>query len=579
MLQLKEFFINIVAWIVYFWQRYKIFASIQRQTLYYIILGIVILIAAISTVVIILSIKRKKQKEQLEYAAASDTDKQAIITEGEPIKKQPESEEKKEVFSVQEEKEEEIEEPTPVEEVPEQIEAGTEELLEAEEEKVEPAKMPEKMIKKSIEDERASETKDIIKNKFVHRMKSDLETEFINIARRYFPEKVNFKEKMPMDEDDISRCNNILEKLDPLSKDRSFKFSKEYFQCKSIFYFSTGQDDLFEQNIRKEIELYPDDETLLLQLSAYYFNKNDLDQAEQYTQKAKDINPSNFDAYFLLGEIYFEKNDFHNSLEMFKNVLLLDPRNSTAYAYKGYMLAQKGYVSDGEKCLRKAIDLSHKNHFPYYFLGNIYKNLRIYDKAINNYEKAEQLNCPFLESRENYAFCLLKMKKHEDVINLLAPLEKRKALSNKEKEFLSKAYENKRDYKNAVELLVQAHEETKNHDDAMDLELKIGHIYFHNLQNYKKAEAYYSLFLEKDKDNYQVNQNVEHINYQKSKIKLHNNVGVIYAQRGDYQQAVKEFEKALEIELDNPEAIYNLDKASKLLSHEASIGYQEKKVV
>ena len=53
--------------------------------------------------------------------------------------------------------------------------------------------------------------------------------------------------------------------------------------------------------------------------------------------------------------------------------------------------------------------------------------------------------------------------------------------------------------------------------------------------------------------------------YRKRKIRLHNNQGVIYAKSGNYHEAAKEFKKALEIDKNNEEALFNLNKANKLL--------------
>jgi len=573
---IKTFFSNIWGWINYYWQKFGVSTPKERLKSVFLIIGIIVVLAG-AAVAVIMFLKRQKEEEtETQYAPAEESQEQ-ITTESEPEIKQG-------VFTVQEE-DETSESPSP------DIDKSDTKILEPEPAASEPEQEtpvktektePEQVIKKTIQDEqdiKEIEQRSFIKTQFIKQIKYEMETEFINIIKRYFPEKFNFREKIVMSKDDINRCNYLLEKLEDLNRDKDIKFSKDYYHKKSIFYLASEQDSKFEKSIKKEIELYPDNDMAHVIGASYYLDNDSFDLAEQYLNKAQEINQSNFDVYFLLGELYFKKNEYEKSLDMFKKVILLEPKNPLAHAFKGYILAKTGYVSDGEQALKKAIKLDLTNPFPYYFLGNIYKNLRFYKKAINNYQKALGYGCLFSELIENYAFCLLRIKKYNELIKELCPFEKQNRLSAHAKQHLADAYTYTGNYKKAISLLVEAYEYLRKKEDVSDLEIKIGNVYFYNIKDYQEAEKYYLRAREKDENNYQVNQNLEHINYQKSRIKLHNNLGVIYAQSGNYEEAIKEFEKALEIDKNNPEAIHNFEKAAKLLSEKNNSSYQEKKVV
>ncbi len=578
---IKEFLINIKLWILYIARVIYMFFNnlfVNKEVLY-LALAIVGIILLLGIIIIIYSIKMKNHKKRLQYASESSTRDKPVITAQVKGDTEEEEESKKDKTTPEEEisKTEviEVKEASIVKESPEDEKkeaVGTDKKIETEEKKVpslEVKPKAEKIEKPAVgkPDEKVIPVSDNIKNRFVQQVKSDMEAEFIGLINRYFPDKINFKEKFAIKEEIINKCSGILEKLNTLNQDTSVKFSQKYHQSKSIFYYVTGQDGLFEQSIKKEIQLSPDDETPYVYAAAFHlFRKDSSDQAEQYLDKAKAINSSNFDIYFLLVEVHIKNKNFDKATDILKKVILLDSANSTAYAYKGYILTLQGYISDGEKELQKAIEMDYKNYIPYYFLGDIYKNLQFHEKAAGFYEKALQFDCGYLELKENYAFCLIETKKYKGVIKLLQPYEDTNILSTYGSKFLATAYIKKQNYKKAEELLVKAYKKIKNKEEAADLEMRIGDLYYHHLKNYQEAEKYYSRALEKDSENFQVTHNLEHIDYQQSKIKLHNNLGVIYAQSKNYEEAVREFERVLEIDNNNEQAIFNMQKANELLS-------------
>ncbi|MDD5066774.1 MAG: tetratricopeptide repeat protein [bacterium] len=524
---------------------------------------------------------------------------------------------------------------------------------------------------------------------FVNILKSDMEAELITLITQHFPSRINFKEMHTIDDEIRTKCSDLIDKLSPLEKN-NYPFKKEYYRAKSIFYFGTRDIAGLNNNIENAMRLFPQEDEFLVQHASCLMYNHQIEEAERHLLRAKELNPANLDVYFLLGEINFSKNSFYDSLNMFKKVILFDSRNSLAYAYKGYILAMKGYISDGEADLKRSISLDYKNYLPYFFLGNIYKELNFSAKAIDMYKKAFKFGCPLIELPENYASCQYQLKKYDVVISQLSPLAESGLITNRGAELLADAYEQVGENQKAIllirkiletapekktwlrlgELYFQAKdmekalEAFKNAVDGTnetELYLKIGRIYLFNLKNYSEAEKYFLMVIQKDKSNFEALSSMvntsyygknheEAIKYFEELVRLpsyrivpevlfkagisyykskkfeeairylskaealgyvdeelfnalayssfkqgkvnkaideykkcivinafnpatYNNLGVIYAQQEDYQNAIRQFKHALNVDKENKDALFNLYKAFKILSKSESDKY------
>lgn len=399
-----------------------------------------------------------------------------------------------------------------------------------------------------------------LKDKFINDVKNDLETEFTSLIKRYFPQKIDFKEKKSVDDEIITKCRSIVRKLNTLEDyNNKFFFSKDYYKAKSLFYFTMEQKDKFLQNIEKAFHHYPREDIFLIQYAHFLINNNKIDEAEKQLLKIKEINPSNLEMYLLLGEIYFKRDKFHESLNMFKKVILLDTKNSNAYAYKGFILANKGYISDGEKDLKKAISLNYQNHLPYYFLGNIFKDLQLYGKAIHMYKKGLKFGGDFIILKENLAFCLMHLKKYDMVIHKLLPEHDKNRLTKNGLIILSTALEAKNKCDRAIEILqrgleyskepqyyyrlgelfektgeyeksIESYKKVTDENLKIAVNIKIADIYLYKIKQYDQAEKYYIAANKKDMNNY----------------KTIHSLAVLYFFKNEYEKSVKFFEQAID---------------------------------
>ncbi len=450
------------------------------------------------------------------------------------------------------------------------------------------------------------------KQKFIEKVKQEFEARFINLIERYFPPEIDFKIKPRIDDDIITLCQNVLDKLSVLEKmNDNISFTSEYYRAKSIFYFAIGDYTSLKQNVDKALDKFPENETFYIQKAIILINENDYFRAEELLQKAKQISSSNMKIYLLLGEIFFIQEKYSDALEMYKKVILLDDKSSIAYAYKGYLLAKKGFISEGERNLKRALNINYRNYVAYYFLGDIYNELRFYRKAVAMFKRAKKFGCNFKDINEKLALSFIGLNKYLAAVKLLKKQYAKGELSQNGIEILADAlrgvnnieqailiykrlialtsdneykkkiynkiasiyYENK-DYKNTVSTLKRLAEIEEDKEKERNIFLKIGNICLKKIKNYEEAEKYFKIVIEKEPENINA---------------LYGLASALFIKQ-DYENAIKYYEKTLKNGKTRviPEIVYKLGfsyyklkrypEAVKYLTEAQNLGLIEEKL-
>ncbi len=394
------------------------------------------------------------------------------------------------------------------------------------------------------------------RDEFIEKVRQDLEAKFINLVKRNFPEKIDTKIRPKIDEEIITLCSDNLDKLKHLEQgDDSFKFSKEYYKAKSIYYYYTGD----EVNLKKSVEIglsrFDDDSDFYVYKTILLINDKQYDDAKEMLLKAKEISPSDMNIYILLGELYFVQKDYVKSLEMFKQAILLDEKNSVSYAYKGYILAKKGFVTEGERNLKKSIKLDYRNYISYYFLGEIYLDINYAGKAVAMFKKAKEFGCTFDDLDEKLCFAFFKLKQYDAVIRILG--KRVGKLSGVGAYILAESYYKEKNIEDALDLykkLINKEYNTGNEfldEKLIDIEkkesevyLRLGDIYYKNLKDFDEALKYYQVLIEKEPNN--LNADLR--------------IAELYFSKEDYESGVKYYEKVVDKKevANQPEVKYKL---------------------
>lgn len=102
-------------------------------------------------------------------------------------------------------------------------------------------------------------------------------------------------------------------------------------------------------------------------------------------------NPNDPKLYWELGSLYYNEGKFEKSEESYRRALDLDPSEKSALISLANLLRYRGRFEEAEGFLKKAL-VSAQDEFVYIELGKLYRNWKRYDKALEMFQKAIEIN-------------------------------------------------------------------------------------------------------------------------------------------------------------------------------------------
>jgi len=131
-------------------------------------------------------------------------------------------------------------------------------------------------------------------------------------------------------------------------------------------------------------------------------------------------NPESFLLYSVLGHLYYDNKDWVNAKEYYEKSMEINNDSSVTNRQLGTVYYNlKNYELAADKMKRsQLLDNDYKDTYTYYFIGESFKNLGLFQDAIDQY-----LNCTNLETDNVHAyaygamgFCYLKLNNFEKCI-------------------------------------------------------------------------------------------------------------------------------------------------------------------
>lgn len=339
--------------------------------------------------------------------------------------------------------------------------------------------------------------------------------------------------------------NEVLD-IDPMDKD-----SLVYL---AIIYEDSNQPELAIEVFEQANELYPNDYQILTNMGTLYGKRENFGLAIEYFEKALELNPSNQTVLANIGVIHKKLGDIEAGIKTYEQLYELEPRNTKWLLHLARLYRQQDNWDGAKKYLDKALKINEKEALAmlkdnqkenpvdieaYLELGRAYQQLKRWGKALNNYEKALQLD------PENITASTLIGNVYSSKGSLHIALEyyqKSLALdANNDYVFyrLGNAYNRLGIYGPAIEAYQQCLALNPTNRNARN---NLGVVYYKNDQPQLAVETYLqSLTIHKDHEVY------------------HNNIGYLYLMTGELEQALPYLERSLELGL--------TDFASRNLGH------------
>ncbi len=177
-----------------------------------------------------------------------------------------------------------------------------------------------------------------------------------------------------------------------------------------------GQLDEAIVMTRSFLDIYTASPELSYNLAHYYNIKNDLGKALEYAWHAVELKDDFKDALDLVGNIFFKMSDYDNSIRAYNKVIAIDPKDAMGHYNLGCVFSAKGDLDSAEESWLNAIRYEQNKRIgnrdeasddelsfslivvgrrvafmSYMSLGHIYRDRKLWDKALENYQKALEL--------------------------------------------------------------------------------------------------------------------------------------------------------------------------------------------
>ena len=149
-----------------------------------------------------------------------------------------------------------------------------------------------------------------------------------------------------------------------------------------------GDQKLQEEQLKKLVELYPDDERAHGLLGQFYFGQQKYDLAVEQLKKSTEINPDYTSSYNMLGYSYRNLENYDEAEKAFKKYIELIPGDPNPYDSYAEMLSKQGRYEESITQYKKALEINPDFFNSYMGISNNLTYLNRYDEAVKNCDQA-----------------------------------------------------------------------------------------------------------------------------------------------------------------------------------------------
>ncbi|MCK9417924.1 MAG: PEP-CTERM system TPR-repeat protein PrsT [Nitrospirae bacterium] len=180
-------------------------------------------------------------------------------------------------------------------------------------------------------------------------------------------------------------------------------------------YVAMGNAPEAEIQLAKVMEKEPENRKALFLLADIQTRRKDGAAALKTLDRIIQANPGDIEALYRKGLLFIESNDFDNALAISKDIIKQSPDWPEGHRLQGFALFFKKQYSDAIAPLQKAL-LQQPNAGTYYILGLTHYYRNEFEQAINQFQKALDLQPAFTRARVHLALLLLNKKMADEAI-------------------------------------------------------------------------------------------------------------------------------------------------------------------
>ena len=303
------------------------------------------------------------------------------------------------------------------------------------------------------------------------------------------------------------------------------------FYSRGITYYTRGRYDLSISEYTKAIEINPKLAEVYHHRGICYHDKGEYNRAILDFTRAIKIDSEYTAAYYHRGNAYYKIGQYDMSISDLNKYIEMNPGHAGAYCNRGLNYAHKAKYNLAISDFTEAIKINSKYAGAYYNRGLAYSMKAEYNQAISDYSKAIEINPRYDEAYNNRGLIYNKKGEYEKAISDFSKaLEINPALTQAQNN-LKYAYNTK---------------DKTGKSNSNIISRDAGAYYNYGSSYMKRGEYDQSIFY----FNKAIETNPRHEG-------AYNNRGIAYYYKNEYDRAISDYNKALEINSKLAEAYNN----------------------
>lgn len=183
-------------------------------------------------------------------------------------------------------------------------------------------------------------------------------------------------------------------------------------------YTSSGDSAKIDKNLKRGIEIFPQDDRIMMQLINYYLSTKQNKEALEYLESAIQKDPENFSYYFVRGFLYESNNDLEKAETEYLKAIEIKPDYYEPLISLGVI-----YFNRGAEATRKAQDIADYKKYE----AAMKASLIHFEKSLPYVERADAAKPNeehVLETLKSLYYRLEMMDKYNNVVERIKNIEK-----------------------------------------------------------------------------------------------------------------------------------------------------------
>jgi tetratricopeptide (TPR) repeat protein len=189
-------------------------------------------------------------------------------------------------------------------------------------------------------------------------LKENLSQEYIDYALEYLkqnPGDLNVRMGLVEQKIEQKKLDDAQKDLDYIAERVEFYPRLNYFRGKILI--ERGNNDAALDLLKKEVELFPDQENSKILLAQIYLTKGQLNDAEKWYKSVQIQAPRSIEALKGLAYVKFKRGEFEPAISIYKKVLKLRPDDASVYLILGDIYKTMGQFKEAKEAFKSYLEI------------------------------------------------------------------------------------------------------------------------------------------------------------------------------------------------------------------------------